>query len=170
MKNLKYVIMGAILAVASFLTGFLIRQPKINKLKKQLELLQRDNQKLITIITGIQHSYKELLVQHKALKALQFRKKSVIKEQLTENLIMQYAIKSYLTLLLKNGRYEKKLEKDEIIFFKAFEKVINGKELSTSDKIKIRDYVMKEHTREIKELKECDYTDVFKELENKSDN
>lgn len=82
---------------------------------------------------------------------------------MTENLVMQYAIRAYLTLLLKSGRYDKKLEKDEIVFFKAFEKVIDGKKLSTGDKVKIRDYIMEHHGREIKQLKECEYTAVMAE-------
>lgn len=167
MKKIVYWILGGLIAIASFLTGFLIRQPKINKLKKQVELLQKDNRKLIEMITDKQQKYQELLIQHKALKALQFRKKSTIKEQMTENLVMQYAIRAYLTLLLKSGRYDKKLEKDEIVFFKAFEKVIDGKKLSTGDKVKIRDYIMEHHGREIKQLKECEYTAVMAELQNR---
>lgn len=80
---------------------------------------------------------------------------------------MQYAIRAYLTSLLKNGRYEKPLEKDEIVFFKAFEKVIDGKKLSTSDKAKIRDYIMEKHGREIKKLRECKYAPVLEELQKK---
>ena len=156
--------------LSGFITGFLIRQPKINKLKKQVELLQKDSRRLIEMITEMRQDYNELLVQHKALKALQFRKKSTIKEQMTENLVMQYAIRSYLKLLIKNGRYETPLEKDEIVFFKAFEKVIDGKKLSPGDKVKIRDYIMEHHNQEIKQQKECEYTTILEELQNKSVN
>lgn len=167
MKKIVYWLLGVLIAIFSFLTGFLIRQPKINKLKKQVELLQKDNRKLIEMITDKQQNYQELLVQHKALKALQFRKKSAIKEQMIENLVMQYAIRAYLGLLLKNGRYETPLEKDEIVFFKAFEKVVDGKKLSTSDKVKIRNYIMEHYRCEIKQLRECDYASVLNELQNK---
>ena len=166
MKKITYGIIGFFLMLGGFLTGFLIRQPKINKLKKQVELLQKDNRKLIEMITNKQQIYQELLIQHKALKALQFRKKSEIKEQMTENLVMQYAIRAYLTLLMKSGRYDKKLDKDEVVFFKAFEKVIDGKKLSTSDKVKIRDYIMEHHGHEIKQLKQCEYAVVMAELQN----
>lgn len=168
MKKMVYWILGVLITITSFLTGFLIRQPKINKLKKQVELLQKDNRKLVEMISHNQQNYQDLLIQHKALKALQFRKKSMIKEQMTENLIMQYAIKAYLTLLLKNVRYEKQLEKNEIIFFKAFEKVIDGKTLSTSDKVKIRDYIMELYGCEIKQFQECEYEAVLDELQKKS--
>lgn len=167
MKKIWYWLIGLIITVVSFLTGFLIRQPQVNKLKKQVELLQRDSRKLLALIEAKQSSYQELLIQHKALKALQFRKKSTLQEQMTENLIMQYAIKAYLVLLLKSGRHELELTKTEIVFLKAFEKVIDGKKLSTTDKVKIRDYIMERHGREIKQLKECEYTAVLKEIQEK---
>ena len=165
MKKLYYALIGALIAIASFITGFLIRQPKINKLKKQLELLQSDNHKLLDMVNEKKKEYQELHVQHMALKALQFRKKSASKERIVENLIMQYAIHAYLTLLIKSGRYEKELCKDEIIFFNAFEKVINGKKLSSGDKVKIRDYVMDCYSAEIKKLNECEFAGILGELQ-----
>lgn len=164
MKKLIYGIISVLLMIGSFLLGFLIRQPKINKLKKQVELLQKDNSRLIAIAKKQQKEFQELLVQHKALKALQFRKKSASKEQLTENLVMQYAIREYLNLLLKSVKYEHKLEKEEILFFNAFEKFIDGKKLSASDKVKIRDHIMEHYGFEVKQLKECEYASVMEEL------
>lgn len=164
MKKLVYAIIAALIAIGSFLTGFLIRQPKINKLKKQIEMLQQDNSKLLNLIDESRQHYQELLIQHKALKALQFRKKSVLKEQITETLVMQYAIKEYLTLLLKSGKYNNELEKSEIIFFNTFEKFIDGKKISTSDKVKIRDHITEKYKTEIKQLKECEYTPVIDDL------
>ena len=138
-----------------------------SKAQKLVDQFKNGEELTIEMITDKQQNYQELLVQHKALKALQFRKKSAVKEQMIENLVMQYAIRAYLGLLLKNGRYEKPLEKDEIVFFKAFEKVVDGKKLSTSDKVKIRDYIMEHYRCEIKQLRECDYASVLNELQNK---
>lgn len=167
MKKIICGIISFFLMVGGFLAGFLTQQPKINNLKKQVELLQKDSRKLEAMISDQQRKFQELRIQHKAFKALQFRKKSEIKEQMTENLVFQYAIKEYLTLLLKNGRDGQKLEKDEITFFESFEKIIDGKNISTSDKVKIRDYIMEHHGCEIKQLKECEYTEIMAELQNK---
>lgn len=165
MKKAIYWIVGGLIAIGSFLLGFLIPQPQINKLKKQVELLQKDNSKLIGLIEARQAEYKELLVQHKALKALQHRKKAASKEMLTENLVMQYAIREYLSLLLKRVKYERELTKTEILFFNAFEKVIDGKKLSTSDKVKIRDHIMATYPAEIKKLMPCEYSEVLDEID-----
>ena len=136
MKKAIYWILGLLIGLFGFITGALIRQPQINKLKEQVKLLQKDNRRLLALINGQQQEYQNLLVEHKALKALQFRKKAKSKERLEENLIMQYAIRAYLVLLLKSGRHGQKMEKVEIVFFNAFEKAINGKNLSTGDKVK----------------------------------
>jgi hypothetical protein len=62
------------------------------------------------------------------------------------------------------------LEKGEITFFNAYEKVIDGKNISTSDKVKIRDYILNRHSVEINELNECDYSMVFRELKTLTNN
>ena len=119
---------------------------------------------MLALVNGQQQEYQNLLVEHKALKALQFRKKAKSKERLEENLTMQYAIRAYLVLLLKSGRHGQKMEKAEVVFFNAFEKVVNGKKLSTSDKVKIRDYIMEHHKADIKALRECEIAPVLQEL------
>ena len=164
MKKLIYWIVGLLIGLFGFIAGALICQPQINKLKEQVKLLQKDNRRLLALVNGQQQEYQNLLVEHKALKALQFRKKAKSKERLEENLTMQYAIRAYLVLLLKSGRHGQKMEKAEVVFFNAFEKVINGKKLSTSDKVKIRDYIMEHHKADIKALRECEIAPVLQEL------
>ena len=164
MKNIVKWLLGILAGIGIFFAGFMARQPQINKLKKQVEKLQKDNKKLIELIESKQSAYRELLVQHKALKALQHKKKAESKEQLESNLIYQYAIREYLELLLKRVKYEKELAKEEIVFFDTFEKAIDGKELKAIDFAKVRDYVMDKNSLSIKKLKECDYTAVLNEL------
>jgi hypothetical protein len=101
MKKFVFWILGCLLTIGTFLLGFLIRQPKINKLKKQVVILQKDNNILLDLCQSKQAEFRELLVQHKALKALNFRKKTASKEKLKENLILQYALRNYLELLFK---------------------------------------------------------------------
>jgi len=164
MKKLSYLILGALLAIAAFLFGFLIRQPKIDKLKKQIKLLQKECIRLQELCQSQKDDFRNLLVQHKALKAFSFKKRAVSKDKLKESLILQYAIKDYLELLFKRVQYEQELSKDEIIFFNVSENLIEGKKLSVSDKIKIRDFIFERHSIAIKKLQECDYTLIFQKL------
>lgn len=151
--------------MAGFLFGFLLRQPSINNLKKQVEILQHDNAKLIRLHNDKQEQFKTLLVQHKALKAFSLGKKAASKEKLEENLTFQYALYDYLKLLIKCIKQGLELESDEITFFKVYEKVIDGKEISTSDKAKIKNYTLSKYSKEIKELKECDLSAITGALE-----
>lgn len=164
MKRLLYIFAAIGVAIASFLTGFLIRQPKMNKLKKQVETLQRDNHRLVTLCQTHKQKFQELLIQQKALKAFQFRKKATNKEQMAECLTMQYAIFEYVNVLMKRVKYNQELTKEEIRFFNAFEKAIDGKPLSASDKVIVTEFVKATHAVEIREMRECDYAEMMQEL------
>lgn len=164
MKKILYWIIGIISGILMFLTGFLWRQPKINKLKKEVESLQKDNSKLISLCEQQQEQFRELLVQHKAFKVFAFKKKAHT-EKLHANLVLQYAIKEYVSLLVKRVKHQQELEKSEIRFFNIMEKVVEGKDVSTTDKANMRDFIMARHKAEIKSLKECNFEAMMKELE-----
>lgn len=161
-------IIGGLSAISIFLFGFLIRQPQINKLRKQVELLHKDNSRLLKLCKTLQNDYRELFIQHKSLKVYQLMKKNASMEKLKENLIMQYALNSYMELLRKRVKYEQELTKSEIVFFNAIENFIDGKKLSTGDKIKIRDFILGRYSDEINSLRECDYKAILQELDNYS--
>ncbi len=156
MKRLTNWIIGVLSAGLLILFGCLIRQPKMNRLKKQLELLQKDNGKLQILINSQKKEFRELLVQHKTLKAFSLIKRTSSKDRITENLVMQYGLKAYVDLLLKRVKCEQKLTKSEISFFCAYERFINGNSLSTLDKEKIKKYILEHYATDIKNLKECD--------------
>lgn len=164
MKKLTNWILAGIVAVGAFLFGFLMRQPKINKLKDQVIILQNNNQSLQAFHQRNQEQFRDLLVQHKALKAYNFIKKSASEEKLKENLVMQYALKNYFDLLFKRIKHEQDLDENEIVFFNAYEKVIDGRKISASDMVKIKDFIFKRHSDELNSFTECDCTAVFEEL------
>ena len=116
------------------------------------------------IIQSQQNAYRNLFVHHNAIKAINFKKKADSNDKLRENLILQYAIKDYIELIMKRVRHGQELSKDEIAFLSASEKVFEGKKLSTSDMVKIRDFILHRHSTDIKGLRECDYTLVIQEL------
>ena len=164
MKKILYWIIGIISGIVLFLVGFLWRQPQINKLRKKVESLQKDNSKLVALCENQQNQFRELLVQHKTFKVFVFKKKAHT-EKLQANLVLQYALKEYVILLLKRVKYQQELEKPEIRFFNIMEKVVEGKEISTTDKANIHVFIMEIYKKEIENLKECEFDSVMKELE-----
>lgn len=168
MNKLSNWIAGILIAVGGILVGFFIRQPKINKLRKQIESLQKNNQRLLDIHEQQQSDFRKLLAQHKALKAHSLGKKKRSDKMLQENLELQYAELDYLELLLKRVKFEHKMSREEKSFFKAYEKVVNGKNISTSTMIIIRGFTRERHSDEIKNHQECDLSAVMQELNNLS--
>jgi len=155
------VIIGALFGGIACL---LIMQPKVNKLKKQVAALQKNNAQLLARCDQLQKEFQELFVQHKALKALHFKKKADSKGRLQENLMMQYAIRDYLELLLKRVKTQQKFDGNEKAFFKAFEGVIEGAVLTGSDKTRVKEYVMTHHKAEIDALRVCDFAPTLQAL------
>lgn len=158
MKKLADWIIGGLIFLTGFIAAILVMQPKINKLKKQVATLQKNNTQLLERCSHLQAEFHELLVQHKALKALHFKKKAESKGRMQENLMMQYAIRDYLELLIKRVKHQQKFDNDEKLFFNAFEGVIDGSVLSASEKVRVKEYVTAHHKADIEALKECDFT------------
>ena len=153
-KGFKIIIFPLI-AIGGFFTGFLIRQPSINKLRKKVQLLQSDNQKLQNCLKKYQDSFDDLYLQYKGLKVLELKNKAEQKDKLKNNLVLQYGIKDYLELLFDVTKNERKLTNEECIFYKSFDGVIEGKNISDRNFEKIKEYVMSNHRKEINELKKC---------------
>lgn len=163
MKFLKDKLWAILLLIVGLFTGLLLRQPQVNRLKKQVQTLITDNGRLVKLNSKIQKDYAELLLNVKALRAFSFEKKKV-KGNLAENVILQYSLYDYLTILLKCIRAGEKLEKEELRFLNAFEKVVNGDNLSNGDKNIIKDYTFKRHEQEIKKQMPCDCEHLLAEL------
>ena len=99
MKKGFKIVFFPLIAIGGFFAGGLIRQPGINKLRKQVQLLQSDNKKLQKSIKRYQDSFDDLYLQYKGLKVLELKNKIEYKDKLKNNLVLQYGIKDYLELL-----------------------------------------------------------------------
>lgn len=165
MKKILNWVTGGFLVVGGFFIGVLVRQPRINKLKKQIKILQKQLAALQDKMIGYQEAFDALLIQYKGLKVLQLKKRAECEGKLKDNLILQYGMKDYLTLLfdiVKNGR---KLSKEEIVFFESFENVIEGKEISEKTFMKIKEFVITRHKNEIAALEHCNCSLEFQRIQ-----
>ena len=165
MKKLLGLIWAPLLAIGAFFAGFLIRQPKINKLKKQIVVLQTQIESIQDKMIGYQESFDNLLVQYKGLKVLQLRKKAEYEGKLKDNLVLQYGMKDYLNLLIDSVKHNRKLSSIELSFYQAFDDILEGKQVGASDFAKIKKYVLEKHSGEISALKPCDCTYEFRKIQ-----
>jgi len=143
-------------AIAGFFLGFFVRQPKINKLKKQVLSLQKQLNSLQTKMIGYQESFDDLYIQYKGLKVLQLKKKAEYEGKLKDNLVLQYGMKAYLELLLDTVKKSRKLTDEEFAFYRAFDDVIEGKQVGKNSFSKIKEYVLSQYKHDINALKPCD--------------
>ena len=153
-KWLGYGLIGA----GGIVTGLLARQPKINKLTKQVKTLQQQLSTLQEKMHAYQDSFDNLLIKYKGLKILQLKKKAEYHDKLKDNLMLQYGIKDYIIILFESSKNQRKLTNLEKVFYKSFDDVIEGKELGESTFANIKKYVLNNHENEITALKPCDYT------------
>jgi hypothetical protein len=62
--------------LAIFFAGFFVRQPKINKLKKQIAQLQKEIKRLEALREEQNNTINRLLINYKSLKLFDFAKRS----------------------------------------------------------------------------------------------
>lgn len=165
MKKILYWIWIPLATFFGVFVGFFIRQPKVNKLKKQIEALQKNLTSIQSMLESYQNAFDDLFIRYKGLKVLQLKQKAEYENKLKDNLILQYGMKDYLTLLFDTVKNSRKLELDEITFYKTFDNVIEGKQIDKKMFSKIKTYVMDNHKREINSLKQCDCEVEFEMIE-----
>ena len=151
--------------IAGVFAGIMIRQPKINKLKKAVSTLQKQLATLQDKMIGYQKSFDNLLLQYKGLKVMQLKKKADMKGKIEENLILQYGMKAYINLLLDGVKNGKKLENNELLFYKSFDNVIEGKKIWQKDLENIKSFVVSKYRGKIQSLMPCECSAEFKKLE-----
>ena len=166
MKGLVKIFAMALGVLAIFFAGFFVRQPKINKLKKQITHLQKEIKRLEALREEQNNTINKLLINYKSLKLFGFAKRSKAKDNIKSELMIQYGTKEYLHLLLDRIKNNRELSKEEIVFINAFDDVIEGKKVSTKDFEKIKVYIFNRYRKEIKGLVPCDYSDLLLQVKN----
>ena len=145
--------------------GALSRQPEINSLQAQVRKLQSEVERLQNVIRMQDRQIKQLLVQYKGLKAYQFNARNKARNYTRGALIFQYAYKEYLELLMHSvDTGMVKLSQEETIFFNIFDKVIEGQNVSDSEKEAIKEYILYRYKTRIDNLQECDCNSMVERL------
>ncbi|MDI9519797.1 MAG: hypothetical protein QM308_01365 [Bacillota bacterium] len=158
------ILVGTLIASGGAVVGALSRQPEINRLKRLVKQLQAEIQKLQALIDEQNNQINELFVRYKALKVYQIFSKISERKNIQKALVFQYGAKNYLDLLLKQVRNES-VDKTDLTFFRAFEKVMNGETISKEDQKTIQVYILTKHKKEIFKLQKCDVTQTIHEIE-----
>lgn len=143
------------------IAGVMIRQPEVNKLQKQVKILQSDISALKNVVEEQNAEITELMMRYKALSIFQISKKREMKQELKEQLVCQYAARDYLTLMFECATADRKMTKDEIVFFKTYGKIIADNVIDDFEVEQLRPLVYAVHGPEIDSLQECDALPVL---------
>lgn len=159
------------IAIASVLSGaggvvigILVRQPEINKLQNQVEMLQADVSELESVVEEQNNEIAQMLVNYKALKIYQFFQRRQMKDSIQEQLICQYAAADYLNLLLDCVSAGKKMNAEEIRYYKMYGKMLEDNQIDDCELETLRPIILERHGSEIERMQECDLRTVFERI------
>jgi hypothetical protein len=146
--------------------GALSRQPEIDRLKEQVRKLQFEIQRLQRIIAEQDRQIRELKIRYNALKAYHFVERVRQKSQMRGVLMFQYAFKEYMDLLVVQARENGYvLSEDEVLFYNAFDRLVNNTEIELEEKLLIREYIRSKYAYEIDNLIEPETGDIVEKVE-----
>ena len=167
MHNKIIMVIGmAISAAGGLVAGLLIRQPEINRLHKQIESLQENNEKLKNALKDEKEKITELFVKYKALGFFRFIKKREVKDNIQLHLVFQYATSDYLNILIDFASSGAKMSDEEVKFYHSYEKIIDDGIIEAKELESIKDYILLKHYDDIRKLKECNTDPAFERINN----
>jgi uncharacterized protein YchJ len=147
------------------LIGALLRQPEINRLKKQVKILHNEISRLKTIILEQKRQFEVLRNKYTALKAWNFIEKARNKTKLYGTIIHAYALNDYL-LLSNEVLNKQELSDDQKVFVNLYDRLINKPQDFSKNEFSIFEkIVIKWHYYEVKKMIFPDMKIAYKAIE-----
>lgn len=153
-------------SLGGFVIGGIVRQPEINKLKKQVRDLQNKNSKLQKRINEQQENVETLMVEYGKLKFYQILHKRKQKQYIRGGLLIEYQYKEYVDLLLKvvkeNGIDN--LSEEQKQYFELCTRIIEEKDIAEDDKRAMQGYILKKYKKEIWAMQDPQLVEYIKQV------
>lgn len=170
------VIWGIIAAGASFLGGAAIRQPEINKLHNQIEILQEEICKLKAEVKRLNSLVDEqnrqinvLTLKYHTMKSINFIEKVKAKNKAKGAVMYSYCMKQFLELKYNILNKEYYPDNDETLFMDSFNSLLEGRLGNSNEDIAkmqhIKIYIRSIYASEIDSLEECPIQNTLKRIE-----
>ncbi len=136
--------------------GALVRQPEINALQKQVRKLQEKSHELRQVVREQNDELAALFLNYQSLKAWQLLRKRSLKNEIREELVIQYGMNDYVSLMLDRLETGRDFQDEETAFYIAFSRKLDNKSLSEEQEECISSYVLSKHSVEIGAMSQCD--------------
>lgn len=153
-NNIKAWLIGICGLVAGFFIGWFIRQPKINKLRKEKEVLINNNQRLGEFSEKVIRKYDDLKNRYNESGILNLKLKKKLKEELKYNLFIQYCLYEFNRCIDERLNSGAELTKDELVFLNRMKKILKKEDYLTNEDsfIKVQSYVFNKYGNKINKL------------------
>lgn len=148
------------------MVGGAIRQPEINRLKKQVRDLQNENSKLMRDMKKQQEDVETLLIGYSQMKFYQVLNKSRQKQHIREEILLEYQSKEYIDLLVKvvNAGGNEKLSEEQKQYFELCTRLMEGKYIGEENEKAMKGYILKKYKKEIRTMKDLRIADYAKQV------
>lgn len=161
-------LVAAILGVGGgTILGFVIRQPEINQLKRQIKELQKDNSRLKTLMAQQQENVEKLMVEYASFKFYQRQQKEDVKQNIKEEIRLGYEYKEYVDLLqraLREGGNESFTQGEKIFFELCTRQIEDKKKLTEDEEEAKKQYILKKYGKEISRMKDVKIVEYIENM------
>jgi len=144
-------IVPIVVGAGSFIAGALSRQPEINRLKKQVKVLQEQIEKLQFVIQEQQRQIEEYKLRYKALKGYHWIEKRKCMGVTKGFLVLQYAFKEYIELSIAQAS-GKNINENELRFYNAYNALMSDIVIPDTEKLFINVFIKGLYRDEIEHL------------------
>lgn len=146
--------------------GCAIRQPEINRLKRQVRDLQKDNTRIKQLMRQQQENLEQLMIEYSKLKFYQILDKANVKRDVRGQICQGYVYKEYVDLLTKVVREggDENLSEEQKGFLELCTEWIEGKGFGNEKEKKINGYIMKKYKKEILCMEDIHIIDYVKKV------
>ena len=134
----------------TFILGALARQPEINRLKAQIEQLQKNQEALRKTILEQQRQIEELKIRFNALKAWQFQQRIEHSRKIRSVQLHRCALKEYMTLAVQRIR-GRELTEEQSAFINVYGRVMDGQsaDIAPEEFVVVRGYIQARYAYEL---------------------
>lgn len=138
-------------ATGGAIVGALLRQPEINRLKKQIEVLQAEMSKLQALLAEQNRQISELKTRYNVIKGYNFLLRKKFEGNIKGHIIHQYAFHEYVSLSklkIKGADLDDKRQS----FFKLYDRLITGENMQFKEFMSMKKYLMSKYQLQINQL------------------
>lgn len=162
----RKIIASFILTSFGLIGGALLRQPEINRLKKDIKELHKKLGDLENKLKTQDNQIRELKIRYLTLKGWHFLQKYKERKYMRGCIMYEYALKEYISILKTVERAEEvNMDKKETMFYNAFDRILNEGIMKDKDRSIVMNYILEKYKDNLNDFQEPDLSDIMHDID-----